>query len=144
MLPRIPEIHLEHTAEPDRPLRLLSVVRRRLRELRYSRRTEETYVHWIVRFIRFNDRRHPRDLGVEDVRRFLSSLAVQDQVSASTQNVALAAIRFLYERTLKISMPRIDGECRRVAAAVYRWSSLQPRSVQSFVICASPRVSARR
>lgn len=109
MLPRIPDIHLRRNDEADRPLRLLSVVRARLRELHYSRRTEETYVHWIVRYIRFNDRRHPKDMGVAEVRAFLSSLAVHEQVSASTQNLALAAIKFLYERTLHLPLPVVDG-----------------------------------
>lgn len=81
MLPRIPDLHLRHNDQPDRPLRLMSAVRALLRERHYSRRTEETYVHWIVRFIRFNDRRHPKDMGIEEVRRFLSDLAVEGQVS---------------------------------------------------------------
>jgi len=75
----------------------MEVVRRTLRERRYRRRTEETYVHWIRRFIRFHDRRHPKDMGEGEVREFLSALAVQEGVSASTQNQALAALRFLYE-----------------------------------------------
>src|ERR1700759_2104537 len=100
MLPRIPELHLRQNDAPDRPLRLMSLVRARLRALHYSRRTEETYVHWIVRFIRFHDRRHPKDMGIPEVRRFLSALAVDGQVSASTQNLALSSIKFLYEQTL--------------------------------------------
>jgi integron integrase len=82
----------------------MEVVRRALRERRYSRRTEEAYVHWIRRFILFNDRRHPRDLGPDDVRRFLSALA--PDVAASTQNQALAALKFVYGRVL--DMP-LDG-----------------------------------
>ena len=100
MLPKIPVPHLRDNDRPDRPLRLMSLVRARLRELHYSARTEGTYVHWIVRFIRFNDRRHPKDIGAADVRRFLSDLAVRHEVAASTQNLALASIKFLYERVL--------------------------------------------
>ncbi|HEY4130925.1 MAG TPA: phage integrase N-terminal SAM-like domain-containing protein [Gemmatimonadaceae bacterium] len=80
----------------------MSIVRRRLRELRYSRRTEETYAYWIVRYVRFHDRRHPRDMGADEVRHFLSSLAADEGVAASTQNLALAGLRFLYERVRRI------------------------------------------
>jgi len=88
---------------------LLEIVRRTFRERRYSRRTEEAYVHWIKRYIMFNDRRHPRDLAEEDVRRFLSSLAADDQVAASTQNQALAALTFLYTDILDRPLTRIEG-----------------------------------
>src|SRR4051794_18007727 len=86
----------------------MEVVRRRLRERRYSRRTQETYVHWIRRFIRFHGRRHPKELGEDDVRDFLSVLAVDDGVSASTQNQALAALRFLYDAVLIRPLKRIE------------------------------------
>jgi integron integrase len=109
VLPRIPPAHLEDTDRLDRPLRLLSMVRTRLRELHYSRRTEEAYVAWIVRYVRFHAGRHPKDMGVHDVRTFLSDLAVEGGVAASTQNVALAALTFLYERVLSIRLPRVDG-----------------------------------
>jgi integron integrase len=80
-----------------------------LRELRYSRRTEEAYIFWIRRYIAYNDRRHPKDLGTEYVVRFLSMLATDEHVAASTQNQALAALRFLYERVLSISIGDVDG-----------------------------------
>ena len=86
----------------------MEVVRRKLRERRYSRRTEEAYVHWIRRFIRFHDRRHPKDLGEDAVRGFLSALAVEDGVSASTQNQALAALRFLYDAVLARPLKRVN------------------------------------
>src|SRR5215831_10797807 len=99
-LPLIPDSHLTSPAEPEHRFRFMEVVRRKLRESRYRRRTEETYVHWIRRFIRYHVRRHPKDMGEEEVREFLSALAVQDGVSASTQNQALAALRFLYDGVL--------------------------------------------
>lgn len=76
-------------------------VRRVLRERRYSRRTEEAYVHWIRRFIVANERRHPSDLAEDEVAQFLSMLALKEQVAASTQNQALAALRFLYAHVLR-------------------------------------------
>lgn len=107
--PLIPFSHLTGPSQPDRPYRLIELVRRRLREHRYSRRTEEAYVHWIRRYVIDTGRRHPRSLGEEDVRQFLSSLAVEQQVSASTQNQALAALTFLYAKVLEQPLGRIEG-----------------------------------
>lgn len=87
----------------------MEVVRRRLRERRYSRRTEEAYVHWIRRFIVYNDRRHPRDMGEREVAAFLSMLAVDDQVAASTQNQARCALVFLYEHVLSCPLSAVEG-----------------------------------
>ncbi|MDE3128052.1 MAG: integron integrase [Gemmatimonadota bacterium] len=108
-LPPIPLSHLTGPPEPDRRLRLMEIVRRKLRERRYSRRTEEAYVHWIRRYIVFHGRRHPSDLGPEAVKRFLSDLAVEQQVAASTQNQALQSLLFLYGPVLGRPLPRIDG-----------------------------------
>jgi len=79
---------------------LLSDMRRALRLRHYSGRTEEAYVGWVRRFVRSCGLRHPRELGSGDVTRFLSTLAVEGQVSASTQNQARAAILFLYKDVL--------------------------------------------
>ena len=83
-------------AAPRPAFRLLDHVREAIRVRHYSPRTEEAYVGWIRRFIRFHGRRHPRELGATEVTAFLSNLAGQG-VSASTQNQALSAILFLYE-----------------------------------------------
>ncbi len=85
----------------------MEVVRRRLREQRYSPRTEEAYVYWIRRFIRFQRRRHPKDMGEPEVSAFLSALAVEGGVAASTQNQALAAMRFLYDKVLRRPLGRL-------------------------------------
>ena len=107
--PPIPLTHLDTVPAPARRYRLLEVVRRRLRELRYSRRTEKAYVYWIRRYILFNDRRHPRDLGEAEVGHYLSYLATQRCVAASTQNQALAALTFLYSVVLRRPLARVDG-----------------------------------
>jgi integron integrase len=109
MRPLIPISHLTAAPNPERQFRLMEIVRRKLREGRYSRRTEEAYVHWIRRYIVRNERRHPCDLGETEVRRFLSGLAVEDRVAASTQNQALAALTFLYDRVLQRPLTRIEG-----------------------------------
>jgi len=81
-------------------MKLLPLVRSALRLRHYSGRTEEAYVRWIYRFIRFHGLRHPREMGSAEVSAFLASLAVQGRVSASTQNQALAALLFLYGEVL--------------------------------------------
>lgn len=107
MLPLVPQAHLNAPPDATKPLRLMEIVRRTLRDGRYAARTSEAYVYWIRRFIEFNGRRHPKDLGAEHVRTFLSSLSAD--VAASTQNQALAALLFLYDRALREPLPRIEG-----------------------------------
>jgi integron integrase len=95
-------------AEPRSP-RLLDLVRTRLRTLHYSKRTEQAYIGWLVRFIRFHDMRHPSTLGGPDVERFLSYLATQRHVASSTQNQAFAAILFLYKHILDQELPPLNA-----------------------------------
>jgi integron integrase len=91
---------------PDQPpLRLLDQVRELIRIRHYSIRTEHAYLQWIRRFILFHGKRHPRDMGADELTAFLSNLAVRRKVSASTQNQALHAILFLYRDVLKINLP---------------------------------------
>ena len=82
-------------------VKLLGQVRAALRVRHYSRRTEDAYVRWIRRFILFQGRRHPAELGSAEVSAFLTDLAVRRHVSASTQNQALAALLFLYGEVLR-------------------------------------------
>ena len=76
-----------------------------LRTRHYSIRTEQVYLDWVRRFILFHDKRHPREMGAVEVEAFLSHLAVDRQVSASTQNQAKAAILYLYKQVLEIELP---------------------------------------
>jgi integrase len=85
--------------EGDKPKRL-DQMREAIRMRHYSIRTEEAYVSWIKRFILFHGKRHPLEMGVDEITRFLSTLAVHGQVSASTQNQALCALVFLYRHVL--------------------------------------------
>lgn len=80
------------------PPKLLDQVSAAIRTRHYSIRTEATYLSWIKRFIVFHGKRHPRDMGVQEVQQFLSHLAVEGQVAASTQSQALSAILFLYQQ----------------------------------------------
>ncbi|MBP6382042.1 MAG: integron integrase [Pseudomonadales bacterium] len=97
---------------PSAPRKLLDQVRDRLRALHYSLRTEDAHVFWIRRYILFHGKRHPRELGGADAEAFLTALAVERRVSASTQNQALVAILFLYREVLQTELPRLDGITR--------------------------------
>ena len=85
---------------PSAP-RLLDRVRQRVRVRHYSRRTEKAYVAWIRRFIFFHQKRHPDEMGVTEIRQFLTALATAGRVSASTQNQAFSALLFLYREVLQ-------------------------------------------
>ena len=89
--------------------KLLDQVQNKLRFKHYSLRTEEAYVNWIKRFIFFHGKRHPRELGASHVESFLTSLAVERNVAASTQNQALSAILFLYREVLGVELPWLQG-----------------------------------
>lgn len=98
--------------KPSRPPKLLDQVRSCIRTRHYSRRTESAYVDWIKRFILFHGKRHPREMGKAEVEAFLSNLAVDRNVAASTQNQALAAILFLYRAVLGQELEWLDGVTR--------------------------------
>ena len=90
---------------PLQSARLLDQVRERIRYLHYSLRTEESYLHWIRAFIRFHGRRHPRELGGEQVEAFLMWLANERNVAVSTHRQALSALLFLYQKVLGLDLP---------------------------------------
>ena len=92
--------------------RLMDQVRGAIRLRHYSIRTEQAYCHWIKSFILFNAKRHPRELGEKEVTAFLSNLATERHVSASTQNQALSAILFLYGKVLDTELPWLDNLVR--------------------------------
>jgi integrase len=83
-----------------------------VRTLHYSYRTGVTYWAWVHRFILFHNKRHPRDLGAEEISAFLTHLATKGKVASSTQNQALSALLFLYMRVLKIELPWIEDVIR--------------------------------
>jgi site-specific recombinase XerD len=87
---------------------LLEALRGRIRYLHYSIRTEEAYVHWVRAFVRFHGRRHPRQMGAEEVQGYLSWLAAERYVSASTHRQALAALLFLYQQVFRLRQPWME------------------------------------
>ena len=87
--------------------KLVDEVRNVARMKHLSLKTEKAYINWIKRFIFFHNKKHPREMGVNEIRAFLSHLATQRKVAASTQNQALSALLFLYRQVLKIDLPYI-------------------------------------
>lgn len=96
----------------DAKPKLLEQVRSKLRTKHYSYRTEQQYVGWIRRFILHYDKRHPKEISGTEVERFLTHLAVERRVSASTQNQALSAILFLYRQVLDVELPWLENVVR--------------------------------
>ena len=92
--------------------RLMDQVRETLRFYHYAYNTEKSYVDWILKFIRFNGKKHPREMGKLEIERFLSHLAVNRNVAASTQNQAFNAIMFLYNRLLEQPLQQIEHVIR--------------------------------
>ncbi len=92
--------------------KLLEQMRDVMRLKHYSYRTEESYCAWVERFIRFNGLRHPRDLGETELTEFLTHLARDGNVAASTQSQALSALLFLYKQILKMEVGWL-GEVER-------------------------------
>ena len=89
--------------------KLLDRMRHKIRLKHYSIRTETAYVDWTRRYILFHGKRHPKDMGAAELEAFLTHLAVERKVSASTQNQARSALLFLYKEVLGIDLPWLDG-----------------------------------
>jgi integron integrase len=101
-------VELGELPQPPPP-RLLDQVRHRLRLRHYSPRTEDCYVSWARRFILFHHKRHPRSMTAAEVEQFLTHLAVQGDISASSQNQALNALAFLFGQVLGMNLGRLDA-----------------------------------
>jgi integrase len=116
----------------NKPPKLLDQVRERIRAKHYSIRTEEAYVDWAKRFILFHNKRHPKEMGAVEVEAFLSYLAVERHVSASTQNQAKAALLFLYKEVLNVDLPWLK-EVVEAKAAKRLPVVLTPREVAALL-----------
>ncbi|NCS82071.1 MAG: integron integrase, partial [Ignavibacteria bacterium] len=90
-------------------VKLLDQVSITLRTNHYSKKTEEAYLSWIRRFILFNNKKHPAEMGAEEIKAYINHLAVNQHVSSSTQNQALQAILYLYKKVLKKDVGWIEG-----------------------------------
>jgi integron integrase len=122
------------------PPRLLDQVRHQVRYRHYSIRTEEAYVHWVRAFVRYHGLRHPAELSRAEVESFLSWLAAERQVSASTHKQALSALLFLYQQVLGLNLPWM-GEIGRPHADRRLPTVLSPDEVAALLAAlqAQPR-----
>ena len=100
------------TVDTPAPPKLLDQLREKIRVRHYSIRTETQYVHWAKRFILFHNKRHPNVMGAPEVEAFLTHLAVEGNVAASTQNQALSALLFLYREVLGLDLPWMQDMVR--------------------------------
>jgi|SRR5258708_39168054 len=91
---------------------LFEVAREKIRTRHLALRTEQAYLQWMRRYVKFHGRRHPREMGATEVEAFLSHLAVDAKVSASTQNQALQALLFLYRQVLDVELPWLENVIR--------------------------------
>lgn len=100
---------MDSAPSPSATPRLFPSILERLATLRYSKRTEESYIQWIKRFITFHEKRHPRDMGIEEIEAYLNHLAEGKKVSASTQSQAKSALFFLYKEVLERDLPAMEN-----------------------------------
>src|SRR4029077_1997679 len=102
-------VHATAVASPvTSPPKLLDRVRQHLRVKHYSIRTEQAYTDWIKRFILFHGKRHPKNMGEDEIGAFLTHLAAMRHVAASTQNQALSALLFLYHEVFDRKLNFMD------------------------------------
>ena len=99
IVPQIPVVTVSPTRNERQP-KLLDRLFNALRARHYSRRTEETYRHWVKRFVYFHKMRHPKEMAEPEINASLTHLAVKEHVSASTQTQALCGLLFLYRHVL--------------------------------------------
>jgi integron integrase len=102
-------MQMQPTDVSSKPSKLLDQVRGKIRLKHYSLRTEQAYTDWVKRFILHHGKRHPAEMGAAEVEQFLTYLAVQGKVSASTQNQAKSALLFLYKEVLAVELPWLDN-----------------------------------
>ncbi len=107
--------------------KLLDQLRDKVRLKHYSLATERQYLHWAKRYILFHDKRHPKDMGPTEVEAFLTHLAVDGHVSASTQNQALSALLFLYREVMDQDLPWLQDVVRAKRPAVMRYEFITTR-----------------
>ena len=123
--------HIEVNVESP----FLNSVRRTIRTLHYSIRTEQAYLSWIRQYLLFHNKRHPSGMGVAEVGKFLSYLANERHVSAATQNQALNALNFLYKKVLGLPLGDLQGVGVQSVRNACRWCSRKGRSISCLTTC---------
>ncbi|APB33131.1 integron integrase, partial [Gloeomargarita lithophora Alchichica-D10] len=115
------------------PQRLLDQVRDVLRVKHYSYQTEKSYLLWIRRYIHFHHRRNSRNIGGSEINAFLTYLAVEEKVAASTQNQALSALLFLYREVLHLELD-LNLDAVRAKRSRYLPTVLTPEEVKAVIL----------
>lgn len=110
--------------------KLLDEVRNSLRTQNYSYRTEKTYVNWIQKYILFHNKRHPKEMAEREINQFLTYLAVNRKVAASTQNQALSALLFLYKVILRKEIGWIGNLQRARKPQKFQWYNWRASEVK--------------
>jgi integron integrase len=116
----------------ERPKMLSEVVRDTIRRKHYSYQTEKSYVQWIKRYVAFHHKRHPREMGQAEIEAFLTYLAVEGKVAASTQNQAFNAILFLYRDVLNQTLD-FNIQAVRAKRSTHLPTVLTPQEVQAII-----------
>ena len=116
-----------------RPRKLLEQVSDALQVKHYSYQTEKSYLLWIRRYILFHNKRHPKEMGGEEINAFLTHLAVEGKVAASTQNQALSALLFLYREVLHLELD-LDLDAVRAKRSRYLPTVLTPEEVKAIIV----------
>ena len=116
----------------ERPKMLSEVVRDTIRRKHYSHQTEKSYVQWIKRYVAFHHKRHPREMGQVEIEAFLTHIAVEGKVAASTQNQAFNAILFLYHDVLNQTLD-FNIQAVRAKRLIYLPTVLTPQEVRSVI-----------
>lgn len=99
---------------PENPVRLLDKLRLHIRQSGLAYRTEQTYIHWVKRFIYFHGKKHPKDMGCAEIERFLTHLAVSRHCAINTQRVALNTLIYLYKRFFGVDIEELQYSMARV------------------------------
>ncbi len=108
-------------ADSGQPPKLMDRLQGALRSRHYSRRTEQAYCHWVKRFIYFHSVRHPAEMAEPEINAFLTHLALEEKVSASTQNQALCALLFLYRHVIEREVVTWVKSSVPASPNVYPW-----------------------
>ena len=96
------------TPSPSKDKKLLDQLADQIRLKQYSPRTQKTYISWVREYILFQNKRHPKEMGIPEIKQFITHLTSDKNLSASTQNQALSAVLFLYRHVLKINLDETD------------------------------------
>ena len=115
------------------PPGLFEVVRNKIRVKHYSIRTEKAYIYWIKSYLQFYSLQHLRQLNAEQIEAYLTHLAVNRKISASTQNQALSALLFLYKEVLEFELPYLDGVTRAKRSTHLLQNGYDIRTVQELM-----------